>query len=190
MNFLKSILGGKWQKRLFVLILIYLILLFWPTFIFYNQIKFQPATFVQEWTKSVCSVSIIFLILEYQKYLFDLNRRKNACRDAIERKIINPLQEILRISKSWNSASQQEIDKLIVSWDLFYKTISVIDLYSFNLEIRNKELLDFKKHFNMSELNKNIIGLVQTSPPFDLSTIESKIQNIISQFQNEANQQK
>jgi hypothetical protein len=190
MNFLKSILGVKWQRRLFLLIVIYLILLFWPTLIFYAQINFEPAAFVQEWLKSVCSISIIFLVLEYQKYLFDLSRRKNACRDTIERKIINPLQEFLNIPKNWNSPNQNEIDKLIVSWNLFYKNIAIVDLYSFNVKIRNEELLDYKNHFKMSDLNEIIIGMVRASPPFNLSAIEARFQDIISQFQNEADQLK
>ncbi len=168
--------------------IIYIALLWWPTIVFSNKIRFQPAVFVQEWIKAVCSISIIFLVLEYQKYSIEINRRKTYCRETLERKIVDPIQNLIHTSQDWSDPSQAEMDKFISDWASFYKTLTDIDMFSFNISFKNKKILEFKKEFNLSHLNKKIIGYMNTPKSNDIPITINELKEIANTFSQEINQ--
>lgn len=185
MTFFKNILGGKWRKRILILFIIYVILLLWPTIFFFEQIRFNAATFTQEWIKSISSISVIFLLLEYQKFIFELNKKKTFCKELLNRKIIVPLNTILSQLVSAANLSQSDFDKIILEWTKSYKEINSIDMFEFNIEFKNKKMYEFKIEYNLSKLNDKIISYISNNHAANIQEVIDELNFIVDEFNKE-----
>ena len=155
-SFLKAILGEGWRPKLALILFIYLSVVLWPIVVFgffKNTVRFDPAAFTQEWLIAISNITIIYIILEYQKYMIELQKRENYCIRTLNRKILSPLRKLCATCLNLKELNQKDVKTFLAEWHKFFKEISSLDLYAFEIEFSDQRLFNLKEEYEIESID-------------------------------------
>ena len=96
MKFLDQLLGKKWGRKILMITIIDLITISLILFFNWSKITYNPAGFVQESIKTILSLTVIYFIIEYQKYSTEKNKTLFVFKNFLRFQIIRNLSLIVK----------------------------------------------------------------------------------------------
>lgn len=88
---LEPLFGRRWRWVVAALPL----LIFWPTLAFWRAVAFDPAHFVEEWTKLALTTLGVFLLVEILQERRHETIQRTLLEDFLTSDVVTPLQEII-----------------------------------------------------------------------------------------------
>lgn len=166
MRILKELFGERWLSRIIIFIFIYSIITFWPILVFYKDINFNPAAFTQDWIKTFIGLSFLFLVLEYQKVLFDIRRKNAVLREILKRDLLGPIKAYMH-NLQIEDPGNKRVDALFAEWAVLYPSLQEINLNEYASKLNEQKLLTFLSSYDINSINAKIRAAYATNQPLD-----------------------
>jgi hypothetical protein len=158
-QFFVWLLGKRWRSKLLVWALIYMALIVVPNIIFYRDIQFNPAAFTQDWVKTILGLSFLYLVLQFQNYHAERNKKIFHLNRILLHEMILPMERILNCLIHIRE-EEHFISTLKKEWISFYVEAEKINLVQFKTEIDLPDHLhNFKTVHGLPFINNHILSM-------------------------------
>lgn len=166
MKIVEDLFGKHWIRRLLLFLLVYSLIICWPLVVFYKDIRFNPAAFTQDWVKTVIGLSFLFLVLEYQKALFEIRRKNAVLRDILQRDLLTPVSAFM-YQLQVEDPSGMRTEALFAEWAALYPRLRNINLGEHARRLGEPKLATFLTAYGLDRLEMKIREAYAAARPLD-----------------------